>query len=146
MDNFLNQNLQNLTKPNLIIDLRNNGGGSVKQAEKLLESLKNNENIKQIYIIINFKTASAAELMTLKLKEDKRTIIVGENSKGMIEYGYGNKSYSSQSSCSKFKIDLSTEQTNKNLSKYECVGIKPDYTLNNESEWMEQIIKLNLKE
>ncbi len=146
MDNFLNQNLQNLTKPNLIIDLRNNGGGSVKQAEKLLESLKNNENIKQIYIIINFKTASAAELMTLKLKEDKRTIIVGENSKGMIEYGYGNKSYSSQSSCSKFKIDLSTEQTNKNLSKYECVGIKPDYTLNNESDWMEQIIKLNLKE
>lgn len=146
MDKFFNQNLGNLTKPNLIIDLRNNGGGSTKQAEKLLESLKNNENIIHIYIIINFKTASAAELVTLKLKEDKRTIIVGENSKGMIEYGYGNKSYSSTSSCSEFKIDLSTEQTNKNLSIYECIGIKPDYSLNNESDWIEQIININPKE
>lgn len=145
MDKFFNQNLGNLTKPNLIIDLRNNGGGSTKQAEKLLESLKNNENIIHIYIIINFKTASAAELVTLKLKEDKRTIIVGENSKGMIEYGYGNKSYSSTSSCSEFKIDLSTEQTNKNLSIYECIGIKPDYSLNNESDWIEQIININPK-
>ncbi|MFZ4672525.1 MAG: S41 family peptidase [Flavobacterium sp.] len=146
MDKFFNQNLGNLTKPNLIIDLRNNGGGSTKQAEKLLESLKNNENIIHIYIIINFKTASAAELVTLKLKEDKRTIIVGENSKGMIEYGYGNKSYSSTSSCSEFKIDLSTEQTNKKLSIYECIGIKPDYSLNNESDWIEQIININPKE
>ena len=146
VDNFLNQNLRNLTKPNLIIDLRNNGGGSIKQAEKLLESLKNNENIKHIYIIINFKTASAAELVTLKLKEDKRTIIVGENSKGMVEYGHGNKSYSAISNCSKFAIDLSTEQTNKKLSIYECVGVKPDYNLNNESDWIEQIININPKE
>ena len=145
-DKFIEQNLRNITKPNLIIDLRNNGGGSTKQAEKLLESLKNKENIEHIYIIINFKTASAAELITLKLKEDKRTIIVGENSKGMIEYGHGNKSYSSTSNCSAFKIDLSTEQTDKNLSIYECIGIKPDYSLNNASDWIEQIININPKE
>lgn len=145
-DKFIEQNLRNITKPNLIIDLRNNGGGSTKQAEKLLESLKNNENIEHIYIIINFKTASAAELITLKLKEDKRTIIVGENSKGMIEYGHGNKSYSSTSNCSAFKIDLSTEQTDKNLSIYECIGIKPNYSLNNASDWIEQIININPKE
>src|SRR5690606_18617719 len=78
-ESFYETNLDKLTKENLIIDLRNNGGGSIKQAEPLLKSLKRNKTIQRIYVLINFKTASSAELVALALREDKRTILVGEN-------------------------------------------------------------------
>jgi len=143
--NFYSNNLKEIKKENLIIDLRNNGGGSTKQIETLLNYLKRNENIEYIYVLINFKTASAGELTALKLKADKRTIIAGENSRGMLEYGYGNKAYSSKTDCSAFKIVLSTKQTNGILSKYECVGIKPDYYLNNKSDWVNQIVSFDSK-
>lgn len=142
---FYSNNLKKMTKENLIIDLRNNGGGSTKQAETLLNYLKHNEKIKNIYVLINFKTASAGELTALKLKADKRTIIAGENSRGMLEYGYGNKAYSSETDCSAFKIILSTKQNNRKLSKYEYVGIIPDYYLNNKSDWVDQIVSLDSK-
>lgn len=142
---FYSNNLKKMTKENLIIDLRNNGGGSTKQAETLLNYLKHNEKIKNIYVLINFKTSSAGELTALKLKADKRTIIAGENSRGMLEYGYGNKAYSSETDCSAFKIVLSTKQNNRKLSKYEYVGIIPDYYLNNKSDWVDQIVSLDSK-
>ncbi|MDN6280632.1 MAG: hypothetical protein L0J49_04195 [Lactococcus lactis] len=40
----------------------------MKQAKPLLKSLKRNKAIQHIYVLINFKTASASELMALKLK------------------------------------------------------------------------------
>ncbi|WP_051254380.1 S41 family peptidase [Arenibacter latericius] len=93
-DRFYSNTLDKLTKKNLTLDLRNNGGGSINQAKPLLKSLKRNKTIQNIYVLINFKTASAAELMALQLKEDKRTILAGENSKGMLAYGYGNSGVS----------------------------------------------------
>src|SRR5690606_23071504 len=125
-ESFYETNLDKLTKENLIIDLRNNGGGSIKQAEPLLKSLKRNKTIQRIYVLINFKTASSAELVALALREDKRTILVGENSRGMLAYGYGNRSFSSKTNCSEFKVVLSTEESNREYGKYEYIGIPPD--------------------
>ncbi|SFU45123.1 Peptidase family S41 [Pustulibacterium marinum] len=142
-DIFYENHLDKLNKENLIIDLRNNGGGSINQAKLLLKALRKNDEIDQIYVLINFKTASAAELTTLKLKEDKRTIIVGENSRGMLEYGYGNNSFSTKTECSEFKVVLSTKHTSKRLGKYEYIGITPDLLLNNNSDWIDQIINGN---
>lgn len=139
-NNFYEQNLDKLTKDHLIIDLRNNGGGSLNQAKPLVKALKKNKAIHRIYVLINFKTASSAELTALALKEDKRTILVGENSRGMLEYGYGNRSFSTKTNCSEFKVVLSTKHKNGEFSKYEYVGIKPDVQLNNKSNWIDQIV------
>lgn len=142
---FYENNLDKLEKENLIIDLRNNGGGSINQAKTLLKSLKRNNAIQRIYVLINFKTASASELTALRLKEDKRTILVGENSRGMLEYGYGNQSFSTKTNCSEFEVVLSTEHNNSNLSKYEYIGIEPDFKLNNDTDWVDQIMKMSKK-
>lgn len=142
-NNFYAKTLHKLTKRNLIIDLRNNGGGSTNQARQLLKFLKRSKTIQKIYVLVNFKTASAAELVLLQLKKDKRTVLVGENSRGMLKYGYGNKAFFTTTNCANFKVTLSTKITNKSLEKYEYIGIKPDYYLNNNTSWIEQIITLN---
>lgn len=142
-DDFYENILSKLTKENLIIDLRNNGGGSINQAKPLIKLLKRNKTIQRIYVLINFKTASSAELSALALKEDKRTVLVGENTRGMLEYGYGNRSFSTKTNCLEFKVVLSTKRSKRKYSKYEYVGIEPDFKLDNKSDWIEQIIKIN---
>ena len=141
-DSFYEQNLDKLTKENIIIDLRNNGGGSIKQAKPLLKFLRRNKVIQKIYVLINFKTASSAELIALELKKDKRTILAGENSRGMLTYGYGNRSFSSKTNCFNFQVSLSTKRENKRLSKYENIGIEPDIKLDNKSDWIDKIVKI----
>lgn len=142
-DHFYKKYLDRLHKENIIIDLRNNGGGSVNQIKPLWKALRKNKRIKNIYVLINFKTASSAELAVLKLKEDPRTIIAGENSRGMVEYGYGNKSFSTKTDCAEYQLVLSTRHDHKALGKYEYVGIKPDIELGNQANWVEQIIGLS---
>lgn len=142
---FYQNNLKKLKKENLIVDLRNNGGGSLNQILPLMKSLKKNKSIQTVYLLINFKTASAAELAVLKLKNDKRTRIVGENSSGMLAYGYGNKAFSTHTECFHYKVILSTTQENKNDVQYEYSGIQPDHYLNNQSDWIEQVIQLEQK-
>lgn len=139
---FYGNTLNKLTKENLIIDLRNNGGGSENQTKPLIKSLKKNKAIKRIYVLINFKTASSAELTTLALKKDKRTILVGENSSGMLAYGYGNRSFSTNTNCSKFKVVLTTKKSNNEYSKYEYIGIPPDIKLNNTADWIDKVIQI----
>lgn len=139
---FYDDHLKKLKKENLIIDLRNNGGGSTKQAKPLLKALRKNDHIKNIYVLINFKTASASELTVLDLKKDERTTVVGENTRGMLAYGYGNQSYSSKTECAGYKVVLSTKSSGKRYDKFENVGIKPDLPLNNKSEWIDQVLNL----
>lgn len=145
-DNFYNKYLNNLTKENLIIDLRNNGGGSMNQAKPLIKALKRNKAIQKIYVLINFKTGSSAELTALALKEDTRTILAGENSRGMLEFGYGNRAFSTNTNCSEFKVVLSTKHNNSKFSKYEYLGITPDLRLNNKSDWIDQLVKREMGE
>lgn len=141
-EKFYKDNLKNLSKENLIIDLRNNGGGSIDQIKPLLNALKKNRSIKNVWVLINFKTASAAEIAVLQLKKDSRTIIAGENSRGMLAYGYGNKAFAASTECFDYKVVLSTKQGKPEFREYEYSGIKPDYDLDNKSDWIEQVILL----
>ena len=143
-DDFYSKYLPTLNKENIIIDLRNNTGGAIKQAKPLIKALKRNKDVKRIYVLINFKTASAAELTALELKKDKRTIIAGENSFGAVEYGYGNNSFSDKTNSSKYEVDFSTKHNCRKYTNYEGIGITPDYKLNNNTDWIEQIVKNKL--
>lgn len=140
---FYAANLSKINKENVIVDLRNNGGGAIKQAEPLMKYLNKNKVIKKIYVLINFKTASAAELVTLALKKDDRTVVVGEQSRGMLAYGYGNKAFSAKTACNGFTVVLSTKESDKSLDNYENKGILPDIELDNAMDWVDQIVKRN---
>ena len=80
--------------------------------------------------------------MVLELKKDKRTILVGENSKGLFEYGYGNNSFSAETDCSGFKVSFSTTYEKSGMEQYEGIGLQPDFYLNSKSDWIEQILGL----
>ncbi len=91
---------------NLVIDLRNNGGGDEKEAKRIADlflpknmivctnkltnkevTIKTSDSFKlefnKIFILINKDTASAAEVLTLALKENLNNVtIVGKQSFG----------------------------------------------------------------
>ena len=125
-----------LTAKNLIIDLRNNGGGADKISLPILKELKKKKA--NIYVITNFFTGSNAEMTTVRLKDDFDAIQLGQRTYGAISYGsnYG-KSYNSPSGLFNF---YPTDMRQREFIAYEEVGVQPDVTLNQNSDWVEQTI------
>lgn len=134
-----------LDNKNLIIDLRNNGGGSTEQIKPLIKIITKNKSIDKIYVLVNFKTGSAAELGAYLLNKDSRTILTGENSRGQLTYGWGNGSISGNLNCQEIQYDLSRNVTNKKLLQFENIGLSPEIKLTNQSNWIDQIIELENK-
>lgn len=93
-------------------------------------------------VLVNFRTGSAAELSVLLLNKDPRTILAGENTRGMLTYGWGNESFSGGLNCDDIEYDFSTEIMNKKLLDYEHIGLAPELLLTNTSDWIEQILKV----
>ena len=144
-DRFRKKVLNKLDDKDLIIDLRNNGGGSTEQIKPLIKVIKKNKSIGKIYVIVNFKTGSAAELGAYLLDKDSRTIIVGENTRGQLTYGWGNSSISGYLNCQEIQYNLSTKTTNIKLLQFENIGLSPEIKLTNQSNWIDQIIELKDK-
>ena len=139
IDNFYKHSFSKINKPNLIIDLRNNGGGSTLQGKALIKFLKKNNDIKA-YVIVNSFSASATELILLEIREFKNVIVVGENTKGRVAYGYGNQALKSTTQCG-FSV-LMTVEKSYNSIEYEMVGIPPDKYLESGRDWVEQTIEI----
>lgn len=134
-----------LDDKNLIVDLRNNGGGSTEQIKPLINIIKNNKSIGKIYVLVNFKTGSAAELGAYLINQDSRTILAGENTRGQLAYGWGNGSISGHLNCEEIQYDLSTNTTNKKLLQFENIGLSPEIELTNQLNWIDQIMELKNK-
>lgn len=139
---FYAKALPRLTHMNLIVDLRSNGGGSVLQAKPLLQHLRQNKQIEHIYVLVNFKTASAAELVAIKLLEDQRVKLAGENTSGMLAFGYGNHAFTDMIDCRNIKVSFSTKKSKSGQSTYEFVGLTPTRLLGNVSDWVDQLTSL----
>jgi hypothetical protein len=135
-DALIAQIQSDLTAKNLIIDLRNNGGGADKISLPILKELKKNKV--NIYVITNFFTGSNAEMTTVRLKDGFDAIQLGQRTNGAISYGsnYG-KSYDSPSGLFNF---YPTDMRQREFIAYEEVGVQPDIQLNHESDWLEQTI------
>lgn len=138
-DALIAQINDDLTAPNLIVDLRDNGGGASKISIPILRALKKKPGTK-IYVLTNFYSGSNAEQTTVRIKKIKGTVHLGQRTNGTIAYGrnYGH-AYTSPSGL--FTVSPTDMKFNHFL-KYEEVGVTPDILLDNESDWVEQTLNI----
>ncbi len=136
IDAFYDKTLPQLSSSKLILDLRNNTGGGERSYQELLDFILKTKSLKEVIILQNKKTVSAAEQFILKMKESDKVTTMGETTSGMISYGLGNRpSPSHDIPCFDFKM-TTTKTRIKKYSQYEIVGIKPDITLTVFEDWI----------
>lgn len=154
------QQLNKLEEKNieyLIIDVRNNSGGNLKTAEKILKNfftkkqiiyqLKVNKKIEKIYgsaqtnknykilLISNEYSASASELLIAALKENLSCIVFGEKT-----YGKGTvQELISLENGKQYKITTKKWLTPNGNWVNDTNGIKPDYYINQTEENDDQL-------
>ena len=126
-----------LNKSNLIVDLRNNGGGGDRNSDILYKLLKEYSKKNKIYVLINHRTASNAEQFAHKLSRLDNCQIFGSRTNGSLAYEVKNSNYTLP--CGKF-IAVLTSKKHSEYLEFESQGIEPDVTFSLNSDW---IIQLN---
>lgn len=135
---FYNKYKKAFNAENIIVDLRNNGGGNSKLSDPFIKLFrKSNANI---YIITNTFTGSNSEQFTVKLKSLKTAQHLGQSTYGVIAYGvnYGT-TYTLPSGY--FDI-LPTDMNFHKYYEYEGKGIEPDIQLNFDRNWIDQTLDI----
>jgi len=127
-----------LTNQNLILDLRNNQGGSKQESKKYFKLLKKYTKKGHLYILLNNETISQAEILTLKLRKLKNVTTVGQTTKGMLSYG-SNFGKRFKLPGGNFEIYPTDMKGKAKFLQYEDYGITPEIFLHNNSEWVEQV-------
>ncbi|MCC8410006.1 hypothetical protein LJ707_13795 [Mucilaginibacter sp. UR6-1] len=127
-----------ITASNLIVDVRNNGGGGWKSSKKYLDLITGHSKKAQVYVLVNYATVSNAEQFTLKLKGRKNITVLGADTKGMLAYG-SNYGKTETMPSGKYKLYLTDMRDDGNYLQYEDVGVKPDKYLNADSDWIGQV-------
>jgi hypothetical protein len=125
-----------LTKPHLIVDLRNNGGGGDRNSDILFKLLKDHSKENMLYVLINHRTVSNAEQVALKLGALKNCILFGMQTNGTLTYEIKDSSYPLP--CGRFTAVLTSKKHARYL-EYESQGIAPDIPLNRDTDWLEQV-------
>jgi len=130
-----------LTAQNLIVDIRNNEGGSMKASNNYLKLLKQYSKNGCIYILVNNGTISQGEIFTLQLKQLDNVKVLGQTTNGTLMYGsnYGKKETLPSNA---FQISITDMDGDKRLMPYEVFGITPDITLSHYKDWIEQVVEI----
>ncbi len=137
-ENFYKSLDGTLDKKNLIIDLRDNGGGGDRNSKNLYKLIKNYLKKNKVYIISNHRTASNAEQFIAKLNTNANCTILGHRTNGTVTYETGNANYNLP--CDRFLAVL-THKKHKDYIKYESKGINPDVILDMKSNWLDQVVE-----
>jgi C-terminal processing protease CtpA/Prc len=96
----------------------------------------------KVYILQNRYCASTCESLLFWAKESDKVVLLGENSGGYVGYGE-----ISSVKTPHFHFDLGCTMTRfVNQRAFEQTGIPPDIYLDNNSDWLEQVKNLLLKE
>ncbi len=135
---FYNRVNESIADSNLILDLRNNSGGGQKNSKYLSKLLKNFKG--NLYILVNFMTASHAEQFVVDLDSRPRTLILGDYTNGTIAYGI-NRGISVLTPSQQFSLVL-TDMNFDQFIPLEGKGIAPDQFLDHNRSWIEQSMEL----
>jgi len=130
----------NLTAPQLILDLRDNGGGGDRNSDLLLKQLKPYIKKGQLHIITNASTGSNAEQFTVKLKDNDRVTTYGDKTRGALSYEITPKDYHTLPN-SGFLVIL-TGKRHKKFLPYETKGVEPNHYLSYSSSWIDQVLDI----
>lgn len=137
-DALVSQIQNDLTADNLIVDLRNNGGGASKISLPIVRAIK--KSGVKVYVLTNYNSGSNAEQTTIRLKNIKNTVHLGQTTYGAVAYGH-NYGTTYESPSGLFFIAPTDMRFNHYL-KYEEVGVSPDIKLSPDSDWIEQTMKI----
>lgn len=136
-EEFYKQVEGTLNKQHLILDLRNNGGGGVRNSDILFKILKEYSKTNNIYILINLLTASNAEQFTVRLSKLDNCKVFGQQSNGTIAYELTGVNFELPSR--NYKVVL-TSKSHSNYLNLESVGIEPDINLDLSDDWINQLV------
>lgn len=121
--------------------MRDNSGGAMIY-HSLTKFIRKDKSRKNIFVLQNRKTASAAELFILQLKNIKDITTIGENTRGMVAFRdinvveFPKKDY-------RLWLPIKIFDKNyKDLLKYEHVGIAPDIILQENQDWLSKTISV----
>ena len=128
-----------LTKKNVIIDLRDNGGGGNRNSDGLLEIIEDYITNNNVYILTNNRTASNAEQFTFKLKKYANLKTFGQRTSGTVAYELKDGNFVLP--CGNY-IAVLTSKKHSEFLEIESVGIEPDVELDINSDWLDQVITI----
>jgi hypothetical protein len=94
----------------------------------------------KIAVLINGNCMSAAEMFTLVLKQSTKTIVFGENSRGVVDYG--NVRSNLPMPCSFFQFGYPIVKRGGAVkAPIDNIGIRPDVLLTGpENEWLKKVV------
>lgn len=137
---FYDRFKDSLTAPNLIVDLRNNSGGAKKVSRNFYKLIRSFSKKGKVYVLINNGTMSEGERFVLQLKKLSNVEILGQQTMGTIAYG-SNYGKTEKLPSGRFQIYITDMKDRGNYLKYESIGIAPDSILQNNQDWIEQVVR-----
>jgi hypothetical protein len=138
---FYDEIKDSLNTRNLVVDLRNNTGGAYKVSNKFVKLIRGFAKNGNVYVLINNRTISQGEIVSLQLKEIQNVKLLGQTTNGMLAYG-SNYGKTETLPSQKIKVYITDMRTKKIHLLYEDKGIDPDITLHNNSDWLQQVMAL----
>lgn len=136
---FYKRSKDSLSARNIIVDLRNNGGGAFKTSKQFLNLIKALSRKRKIYLLVNYHTVSNAEQFVVRLRNLKNISIVGQPTRGMLTYG---NNYGNSVSLGSYKLYITDMKGSPRDLAYEDQGIKPDIKLQADSDWIQQVVDI----
>ncbi len=139
-DVLIAQMNEELKAENLIVDLRNNGGGASKISWPIVKRIRKYAQKGKVYVLTNATSASNAEQTTVRLIKLADAMHLGQKTFGAVSYGhnYGTR-LTSPSGLFQF---LPTDMKFNQYLKYEDIGVAPEVKLSPDSDWVEQTIDI----
>lgn len=101
---------------------------------------KNLQKIKNVAILVNNNSISAAELMLLDFRQSSNVKVFGEQTGGAVDY-LNTEDFKTPSGKYELSIATAKRKTTKDQPSYDSFGIKPDIEIpNNTRDWVEYVI------